>query len=153
MDYKTNILTKELEVKEQILPEMKGLYFGMLSHDMMVFDYTAYIEENQLDNVDYKVFMRLNRHYIESLSKLTGTGTSNMFYQNTNGHILVADTLAFLFLMFINPEMLEYFTSLLAEAMSEGVVYTHGYIYTQAAQKLPTDILQSIIKERENAKS
>lgn len=148
MDYKTNILAKELETKETFLPEIQGLYFGITGEDKAVFDYTAYFEENQIQYVDYKVFMRMNRHYIETLIKPSQKKTSELFYQNTNGHILVAEELVFLFLAFANPEMCIYFNGIVADAISDGVAYSNGFIYSMAVQRLPSDVLDEIIKER-----
>lgn len=150
MDYKTNILSKELETKETLLPEIHGLYFGIMGEDKAVFDYTAYFEENQLQYIDYKVFMRMNKHFIETLIKPSSKNTSELFYQNSNGHILVDAELAFLFLAFVNPEMMLYFNGIIMDAISSGVAYSNGFLYSMAAQRLPSDTLNEIIKEREN---
>lgn len=153
MDYKTNILSKELETKENMLPEISGLHFGILGEDKAVFDYTAYFEENGLQLIDYKMFMRLNKHFIEILAKPSGKKTSELFYQNTNGHILVAAELAFLFLAFANPELCLYFNGIVADAISDGVAYSNGFLYSMAAQRLPSDVLNDIIKEQQNGEN
>lgn len=150
MDYKTNILKKELKTDEILLPEIEGLTFGLMDEDTAVFDYTAYIENNSLPTVDYKVFMRTNRHFIESLAKSVGKSTTELFFQNTNGHILIAAELTFLCLAFINPELCSYFNSLLTDVITNGVAYSHGFIYSLAAEKIPSEVMQDIIKEREN---
>lgn len=150
MDYKTNILAKELEVKDELLPEIQGLYFGTVRENLAVFDYTAYFEENKLEPIDYKVFMRTNKHFIESLTKPMGKRTSELFYQNANGHILVDSELVFIFLAFVNTEMLTYFNNIVMEAISYGVGYSNGFIYSMAAQRLPSEVLNDIINERKN---
>lgn len=150
MDYKTTILSNALDVKEALLPDIPGLYFGILSEDKAVFDYTTYLEENKLSPVDYKVFMRLNKHFIEQLLVQTERNTSELFYQNTNGHILIASELVFLCLAFVNPELLRYFNALISDAISDGVAYSSGFVYSMAANRLPTDVLSDIIKERQN---
>lgn len=148
MDFKTNTLTKELEVNESLLPEITGLLFGSLREEQVVFDYTAYLEANQLEMIDYKTFMRTNKHYIENIIKMNGHKTSDLFYQNTNGHILVASELVFLFLAFVNPEMCMYFNNLIGDVLTSGVAYSDGFAYSMAADRVPTDVLQEIIKER-----
>lgn len=153
MDYKTNILSKELETKENILPEILGLHFGIMGEEKAVFDYTAYFEENELQHIDYKVFMRVNKHFIETLIAPSGKKTSELFYQNTNGHILVAAELVFLFLAFANPEMCLYFNNIITDAVSDGVAYSNGFLYSMAAQRLPSEALNEIIKERQNGKN
>lgn len=150
MDYKTNILKKELKTDEILLPEIEGLTFGIINEDTAVFDYTAYIKNNSLPSVDYKVFMRTNKHFIETLAKSVGKSTAELFFQNTNGHILIAAELTFLCLAFINPDLCSYFNSLLTDVITNGVAYSHGFIYSLAAQKLPNEVMQDIIKEREN---
>lgn len=150
MDYKTNILTKELEVKDTLLPEIQGLYFGTIGDNKAVFDYTAYFEENKLQYMDYKMFMRMNKHFIETLIKPLKKQTSELFFQNTNGHILVDSELVFVFLAFANPDMLIYFNNIIMEAISYGVAYSSGFIYSMAEQRLPSEVLNEIINEREN---
>lgn len=150
MDYKTTILNNGVEVKDAWLADIPGLYFGALSEDKAVFDYTTYIEENKLPESDYKVFMRLNRHFIEPLAKLSGRKTSELFYQNTDGHILIASELVFLCLAFVNSELLGYFNALVSDAITDGVAYSSGFVYSMAAHRLPSDILNEIIKERQN---
>lgn len=150
MDYKTTTLIKELETTENLLPEIQGLYFGSIGEDKVVFDYTTYFEENKLQYIDYKVFMRANKHFIESLIKASQKKTSELFYQNANGHILVAAELVFVFLAFANPEMCVYFNSLIADAISYGVAYSNGFLYSMAAQRLPSEALNEIINERKN---
>lgn len=150
MDYKTTILKTGVEVKDTFLPDISGLYFGILSEDKSVFDFTAYVEENKLQASDYKAFMRLNRHFIESLAQLSGKKTSEMFYQNTDGHILIISELVFLCLAFVNPELLGYFNALVSDAITDGVAYSSGFVYSMAANRLPSEALNDIIKEREN---
>lgn len=150
MDYKTNILANELEITETLLPEIAGLHFGILGEDKAVFDYTQYFEENNLQPIDYKIFMRANKHFIEILTKQTNKNTTEVFYQNPNGHILVAAELVFLFLAFANPDMCLYFNGLISDVISDGVAYSNGFIFSMAAQRLPTDVLHDIIKERQN---
>ena len=150
MDYKTTILRTTLEVGEKLLPEFTGLHFGILGENSAVFDYTAYFEENELEPINYKTFMRLNKHFIEYIIQDSGKGTSQLFFQNTDGHILVAAELSFLFLAFVQPELCRYFNGLVTDAVTEGVAVSNGFVYSQAAQRLPSDTLSEIIRNREN---
>lgn len=150
MDYKTTILSKGIEIKDALLPELAGLYFGTISPNKTVFDYTAYFEENEIKPIDYKIFMRHNKHYIETLLKANEVPTSEIFYQNNNGHILVTAELAFLFVAFVNPDMLLYFNNLLTEVITDGFTHSNGFLYSMAYQRIPSEILQDIIKERQN---
>lgn len=150
MDYKTNVLTNELEVKDELLIEIEGLKFGVLGENKVVFDYTAYFLENNLNPIDYKTFLRYNKHYIETLIRPNGLKTSEIAYQNTDGHILIASELVFLFLAFADPNLLIYFNALLSDVIQNGIAHSNGFLFTMANQRLSTNILQDIIKEREN---
>jgi hypothetical protein len=150
MDYRTNILSQQIEVKEVLLPEITGLYFGVLGKDNVVFDYTTYLTENNRTEPDYKTFMRVNKHFIEALASTANRPTSDLFYQNVDGHILVASELVFLCLAFVDTELLRYFNDLVSDALSEGIAYSNGFIYSMAANRLPNDVLKDIIRENEN---
>lgn len=153
MDYKTVILSNELAADNDMLPDIPGLHFVVVREDVTLFDYTAYFEENDLAPIDYKIFMRQNKHFIAPLAKAAGKSTAELFYQNKNGHILVVSELTFLFLAFANPEMLIYINSLVADAISEGVAYSNGFIYRLAEERIPSDVLAEIQNERENGTS
>lgn len=94
--------------------------------------------------------MRVNKHFIETLAKSNDKKTSELFFQNTNGHILVSAELVFIFLAFVNPEMFLYFNSLLTDVITDGVAYSNGFVYSMAANRIPSDVLSDLIKEREN---
>lgn len=149
MDYKTNIINQQIEATDNLLEEINGLHFVVLGEDKALFDYTAYFIENNLEPIHYKVFMRLNKHFIESFIKVRKLDSTQLFYQNKDGHILVTGELVFLFLAFANPELLNYFNNLLTEAISDGFALSNGLIYGEAAERLPTDVLQAIINRRQ----
>lgn len=46
--------------------------------------------------------------------------------------------------------MFLYFNELLTDAINDGVAYSHSYIYSLAAQRLPSEVLNDIIKKRKN---
>lgn len=148
MDYKITILPNKVKVEEKLLPEIMGLYCSIINDDRAVFDATAYMEEAGIEPIDIKSFMRLNKYYIEKIAQGHNLKTSELFYQNTDGHYLVDFTLAFLFLAFVNPDMLRYFNSLLGYLFTDGVAYSNGFLFEQASRRLPTEVLQDIIEER-----
>lgn len=150
MDYKTNILAKEIETPETLLPEINGLRFGTVGEGKAVFDYTAYFKENELKEIDYKAFMRTSRNFIEAIIKFMNKKPSELFYRNTNGHILVDAELVFVFLAFANSELFIYFNSIITDAISYGVAYSNGFVYSMAAQRLPSETLNDIINGRKN---
>lgn len=153
MDYKTTPLNKELETTDNLLPEISGLHFGAINEDLILFDYTAFFEENEMQPIDYKLFMRNEKRHIEWLAKQAGKRTSELFYKNTNGHILVSSELTYLFLAFASMDLYIYFNSLLHTALTTGVAYSTGFIYHQAADRLPTEALEEMIKSRQTNES
>lgn len=151
MDYKVNILNRELETQEGPFSEIQGLHFAMLNDRQALFDYNQYFIDLEINPIDFKIFLRLNKHFIENLIKANGLKTSEIVYQNTNGHILMDSQLLFLFVAFANPDMLIYFNSLLIDIINDGVGYSNSFVMNIASDRLPTKVLNEIIKERENA--
>lgn len=131
-----------------MFPEIRGLFFGYTEDGRAVFDYTAYVEANELQT-DYKSFMRLNKHFIEPLAEEEELSTSQLFFQNTDGHILIDGKLAVICLMFSDPKLLIYFTGILEKAMTDGIAYCHSYLYALASE-MPLEMLKDIIKESED---
>lgn len=148
MDYKTNILTKQVTADTDLLPEINGLHFAIMGEGRAVFDYTAYFTENEAEFIDHKVFMRMNRRYIEAVAESRGRKTTELFYQDAAGHILADASLVFIFLAFAQKDLCVYFNDILADALSEGVAYSTGFVYSMAAKRLPDDVLRDIITNR-----
>lgn len=150
MDYKTTTLNTQLECKEQALPDIPTLLFGNIKDGPLVFDSTAFYQSNNLEEIDYKVFQRLNKRYIEGIVSNTSLKSSELFYLNKDGHILMNHELTFMFLAFANPVFAAYFNGLIGELMANGVAYSDGFIYSIAADRMPTEYLQQIINERQH---
>lgn len=151
MDYKANVLNDQLECKEQVLPDFPTLLFGTVPNGPLVFDSTAFYEANGIEEIDYKVFQRLNRRYIEGFVNNSDMKVTDMFYMNRDSHILMHHELVFLFLAFAEPALAAYFNGLIGEIMENGIAYSDGFVLSMASQRIPTEILQQIIKDRENA--
>lgn len=150
MDYKITVLNKQLDCKEQAIPDIPSLMFGTVPDGPLVFDSTAFYEVSELQPIDYKVFQRFNKRYIEGFISNTELKSSELFYQNKDGHILMNHELTFLFLAFANPVLAAYFNGLIGEIMSNGVAYSDGFVYSIAADRMPTEYLKQIINDREN---
>lgn len=153
MDYKTNILKTQIEVKDDLLQGIKGLVFGMTDDGVVVFDATHFAEEAKMPMIDHRVFMRTMRQFIETIARSKNVSTTKLFYQNTDGHILISSELTFIYLMFVSEELMLYFNNIISDAVSEGVAYSNDYVLDLAVQRLPTDILEEIIKSRRNGEN
>lgn len=150
MDYKTNTLTKQLECKEQALPDFPTVLFGVVPNGPLVFDSTEFYISNELQELDYKVFQRINKRYINSIIKNANVKASDLFYLNHDGHILMHHELIFLFLAFAGPSVAAYFNGILGELFANGVAYSDRFVTSLAAERIPDETLQQIIKDRNN---
>lgn len=151
MDYKTTTLNEQLECKEQPLAAFPDLKFGDISEDLTVFDSTAYYIERGLEQIDYRTFQRINKRYIDSLTKYGDANKSELFFLNKDGHILMNKELTFIFLAFAEPILATYFNGLIGDIISNGVAYSDGYVVSLASERVPSDVLQQIIDNRNNA--
>lgn len=150
MDYKITTLNAQLECKEQLISAFPELQFGDITEELMVFDSSAYYEERGIEEIDYRTFQRVNKRYIEGLIKYSEIDRSELFYQNKDGHILINKELTFLFLSFAEPALATYFNGLLGEIMLNGFACSDSYIMSLVSQRIPSNILQRIIDERNN---
>lgn len=151
MDYKVTTLKDQLECSEQALPDFPTLLFGTVPNGPLVFDSTAFYEANNIAEIDYKIFQRINKRYIEGFINNTELKASDLFFINHDQHILMNHELTFLFLAFAEPSLAAYFNGLIGEVMANGVAYSDGFVLSMASQRIPTDILQQIINNRNNA--
>ena len=77
-----------------------------------------------------------------------GLNVGELFFQNTDGHILINKDLAILFLQFANPDVCTYFNSMIWELLENGVAFSDGLVATLAATRVPNEVLQEIIDTR-----
>lgn len=148
MDYKITNLTEEVECNQQIFEDFNGLTVGRLADNDAVFDATAYCEANGLETADYRSFSRTNKRYIEALIKSGQIKREKMFYLNTNGHLLVNISLAYLFLAFYVSDIYVYFDSLINDIITDGVAFSDNYVVRLASERVPSEMLQTIIESR-----
>ncbi len=150
MDYKITQLSTQVNCKEPLIPAFGELKFGNITEQLMVFDSTAFYAERNLEAIDYRTFSKINKRYIEGFIKNNSFSQSEIFFVNKDGHILINKELTFLFIVFAEPETIAYFNGLLGEALTTGVAYSDGFIMEMASQRIPSNILQEIINNREN---
>lgn len=151
MDYKANVLNDQLECSEQALPDFPTLLFGTTPNGILVFDSTAFYAANEIEEIDYKIFQRLNKRYIEGFIKNAELKASDLFFINHDQHVLMNHELTFLFLGFAIPDLAAYFNGLLGEIIANGVAYSDSFVLSMASQRVPTEILQRIINDRNHA--
>lgn len=150
MDYKITSLNQQIKCEEQLIPIFGELKFGNISEQLMVFDSTAFYAERNIDQIDYRTFSRINKRYIEGFINNGSFSQSEVFFLNKDGHVLINKDLAFLFVAFAEPTSIVYFNSLIGEALTNGVAYSDGFIMAMAAQRIPSNVLQEIIDNRQD---
>lgn len=148
MDFKTTYLKDNISNTEELFSELNELKYGMVGIDHFAFDATHYMEANELPITDYKMFSRVLKSMIENILKEYGRQTSEIFYVTPDGHVWITSELTFLFLAFANPEMLIYFNNIIGDALTDGVAYTDGFVYSLALNRLPKEALSDIIKKQ-----
>jgi len=156
MDYKVNILPKEIELKEAPIADFPDALFGMTPDNIPVFDATEYCkrtEEGDFLNSHCKLFMRACKLFIVAIIDAGELDQTKMFYQNANGHVLVHNDLFFLFLAYIDKMWVAYFNSIVSEAITNGIAYSDTHVMRLAAQRIPNEVLEKLIKSRQDEQS
>lgn len=148
MDFKLTVLAKPIECDKIEISDFETMKFGNLLNGQSVFDSTRYYEENELEPIDYKIFGRICKCFINALVTRLELNVGELFFQNTDGHILISKDLAILFLQFANPDICTYFNQLIWDALESGVAFSDGMVVTLAATRIPNDVLQEIIDQR-----
>ena len=148
MDYKLTSLKEKLECEKTEIADFPTLKFGNLLSGQDVFDSTQYYEDNELEPIDYKIFSRVCKCFINALATRLGLNVGELFFQNTDGHILINKDLAILFLQFANPDVCAYFNSVIWDLLENVVAFSDGLVATLAATRVPNEVLQEIIDTR-----
>lgn len=148
MDFKINVLVQEVDCSEPNFADIPSLKFGSLPNGQAVFDSTQYYIENDLEQIDYKVFSRMCKPFINTLVTRIEVPAGELFYQNTDGHILMHEILSIIFMQFANPDTFIYFMQMMLNILENGIAFSDGFIASLASMRVPSEILQDIIDQR-----
>lgn len=148
MDYKLNTLVKTIECEKIEIADFPSMKFGNLLNGQPVFDATRYYEENELEPIDYKTFGRVCKCFINALITRLDLDAGELFFLNTDGHVLINKELAIIFLQFSNPDIYAYFNSMIWDMLDDGFAISDGLVATLAATRVPNEVLQEIIETR-----
>jgi len=149
MDYKLNRIP-EVKCEDNLLPDIPELKFHDLGGDTVIFNATEYCKSLGQDDFDWRTFSRINKRYIDGLVKTIELDASTLFYQDSKGDILMSQGLTFIFLAFVDSDMLAYFNGAMADLMTVGLAFSDSFAYRLASSRLPNDSLREIINNREN---
>jgi len=145
MDFKLNHLQKEVKCEEVGIPDLPALKFGHLEDGTLVFNASEYISQNDVD-VDYRIFSRAMRFWIEQIAKGYGISTASMFFANPDGTELYHETLTYIFLMYIDPGMVSYFNDIIDDVMTNGMAFSDSFVMELASTRLPEDLIKTMAK-------
>lgn len=148
MNYKVNNLAKDIQCSEPILPEFGSLLGGTTPDNTAVFDATAFCEAEGFENWTATVFTKVNRIYIQRLIDTGNLNASSIYYMTKGGHLLINQSLMYIFLMSVSPPIFEYFFSLINDVMRSGMAFSDTYLVGLIQAKVPTEYLQQIIESR-----
>ena len=150
MNYKLNILQSKVDCNQQLIKDMPSIFFGNLDDTTLVFDSTMYYEVSGIDAIDHNAFARTNRRHIEKLAESLGMKLTELFYQNTDGHILIHENLVILFVMSVNLDAYMYLYQMMADLLYHGMAFGDTFITSMAMQRIPTDLLEEVVKNRKD---
>ena len=148
MNYRINNITKPIECETQILPEFPALLGGTTPDHVSVFDASKYCESEGFEDCSAAVFGKINRIYIQRLIDSGNLNASSIFYITQEGHLLINQSLMYIFLMTINPAVFEYFFSLINDAMRSGMAFSDTYLIGLIQAKVPSEYLHQILEAR-----
>lgn len=143
MDYKLNILARELKCEEVGLPDFPALLFGKLDEQTLVFNATQYLKSIERE-CDYKDFSRAMRFWIDRMTEGYGADVAKLFYQNPNGDQLYSEILTHLFLVYLDPAILVYYNDMVDDAMTNGIAFSDSFITELAQTRLTPDIIKTL---------
>ena len=150
MDYTLNYLAKDIQCTGDALREsFESVKFGMVD-DVEVFDATECCALSEIEPVDYKVFSRVNKRYIETLIDAGMADRKELFYMNPNGHLLINSCLTIIYLAFIDKDIFLYFWSMLNEVVYNGIALSDSFLANLVMNRIPNHTLEEIIKIRNN---
>ncbi len=141
MNYKLNVLKKKVKCSERPFSEIP-ISVGTVGDGQSVFDIDQYCEEAGVEVEDWKIFTQRHRLYIERYAARAEKKTSELFYQNTDGHILMDLSLVFIYLIYKDDDLSAYLFSLLTDVLSDGVCFSDTYVVELAAERLPEEVVR-----------
>lgn len=148
MNYKINNITKPIQCDEPVLPEFGSLLGGTTPDNVSVFDATAFCKTEGFNDCSATLFTKINRIYIERMIESGELNPSSIFYVTSEGHLLINQSLVYIFLMSISPAVFEYFFSIINDVMRSGMAFSDGYLINLIQSKVPTEYLKQIIESR-----
>lgn len=148
MKPKLTTLSKQVICKAPIFEDIPTLKGGVIAPDVEVFDATAFCEEEKLAEVAYTSFYQSCKRYIDAKISTEEWTEATLFFQNTDGHLLVNATIALIFLRYAYPDISTYFDNIVACCLINGAAFSDAFVMRLASNQISDNDLQEIINQR-----
>lgn len=149
MKPKLNILSKTVNCATPIFEDIPSLKGGVIAPETEVFDATAFCETEKIEETPYHVFYSSCQRYIDAKIKNEGITSSDLFFQNTDGHTLMNATVALIFLRFTDADMSVYFDNITANCLIIGAAFSDSFVARLAMSQLSAKDLKEMANLRE----
>lgn len=127
---------------EQVFPEFPELLFGdSVDNSIKYFDATEYLNQLGLTpHYDAESFLSAYFHPINALITAYNLNKNLVCVNNTEGHLLIDCTLAYLFISYTNPDFLAYLNDRVDEMFTHGFCVSDRYLYRKAKERLTPEV-------------
>ena len=148
MNYKLNRLNTSIVCDEILIQDFPSLKFGATPDKVVVFDATEYCNAEELNQTNHAAFGASCKIFIDRMLRNKNLTPSNLFFMTTDNHLLMNKGLTYIFLMFINSDVNDYFFGLIDEILSHGIAISDSYLASMVDERIPSEFLQAIIDTR-----
>lgn len=128
--------------------EFPDLLFGKSCDNSVYFDSTHYIQVNgDVRKHSVKNFELGFIHWINAISEAYSIPRIDLIVQDeTTGHILIDESLALLFVAYIDPEFGIYMLERMSEMLYRGITLSDTHVLMLANERLTEDQLSNLSK-------
>lgn len=148
MKPKLNILSKEVRCESVIFEDIPNLKAGTAGINIEVFDATEFCKASDLEEPPYYSFYTHCYRTIKAKVDNDSIKDADLFYQNTDGHILIHVSLAMIYMQHVDPNISLYFDSIAAQCLINGIAFSDSFAVNMAMERIPDETLQQIITAR-----
>ena len=131
-----------------MIQDFPSLKFGTTPDKVVVFDATEYCNAEELNQTNHAAFGASCKIFIDRMLRNKNLTPSNLFFMTTDNHLLMNKGLTYIFLMFINSDVNDYFFGLIDEILSHGIAISDSYLASMVDERIPSEFLQAIIDTR-----
>lgn len=134
-----------LNCNEHTFPEFPNLLFGDTDGGQTYVDATVYIQGTGLS---INSFFATYKGPIDAIVKALKRDENQVCVLNTEGHILIDSSFAYLLVSFVNPDFWLYMFDRMDELFIRGFTVSDTYLLHSARRRLPEELLNTKDYER-----